>query len=190
MTCKKKHRMLFVNNRSTILSWGRVTILLNGVRGGSEILKLSEGRATTSWPTLFLILVALPPPLNKDRSLTLNVNIQPPSCLRCTVLRKERLSSQGRQRGYNKRTFIVEVPRYLKEHVCGTYHPIHVIQLQKTACKCWYRGTSTHVDTLTHAHTKCPPGRSCSKLGNPGLVRDLNRLLALRGHVTIASLKQ
>ena len=61
LMCKKKHRTLFVNNRSTILSWGRVTILLNGVRGGSEVLKLSEGRATTSWPTLFLILVALPP---------------------------------------------------------------------------------------------------------------------------------
>ena len=69
--CKKKHRTLFVNNRSTILSWGRVTILLNGVRRGSEVLKLSEGRATTSWPTLFLILVAPPPPpLNNDRSLT------------------------------------------------------------------------------------------------------------------------
>ena len=62
-------------------------------------------------------------------------NIQPPSCLRCTVLRKERLSSQGRQRGYNKLTFIVEMRRYLKEHVCGTKHPIYVIQLQKTACK-------------------------------------------------------
>ena len=47
-------------------------------------------------------------------------NIQPPSCLRCTVLRNERLSSQGRQRGYNKLTFIVEMLRYLKEHVCGT----------------------------------------------------------------------
>ena len=32
---------------------------------------------------------------------------------------------------------IVEMPRYLKEHVCGTYHPIYVIQLQKTAFKCW-----------------------------------------------------
>ena len=47
-------------------------------------------------------------------------NIQPPSCLRCTVLRKERLSSQGRQRGYNKLTFIVEIPRYVEEQVCGT----------------------------------------------------------------------
>ena len=47
-------------------------------------------------------------------------NIQPPSCLRCTVLRNERLSSQGRQRGYNKLALIVEIPRYLKEHVCGT----------------------------------------------------------------------
>ena len=48
-------------------------------------------------------------------------NIQPPSCLQCTVLRKERLSSQGRQRGFNKLTFIVEMPRYFKEHVCGAY---------------------------------------------------------------------
>ena len=76
LMCKKKHRMLFVNNHSTILSWGRVTILLNGVRGRSEILKLSEGRATTSWLTLFLILVALPNPpppplLNNDQSLKL-----------------------------------------------------------------------------------------------------------------------
>ena len=31
------------------------------------------------------------------------INIRPPSCLRCTVLRKERLSSKG----YNKLTFIV-----------------------------------------------------------------------------------
>lgn len=59
--------MLFVNNRSIILSWGRVTILLNGVRGGSEVFKLSEGRATTSWPTLFLSLVAPPSPLNDNR---------------------------------------------------------------------------------------------------------------------------
>ena len=36
-------------------------------------------------------------------------------------LRKERLSSQGPQRGYNKLTFIVEMPQYLKELVCGTY---------------------------------------------------------------------
>ena len=43
----------------------------------------------------------------------ITANIQPPSCLRCTVLRKERLSSQGRQRGYNKLTFIAEIPRYL-----------------------------------------------------------------------------
>ena len=35
------------------------------------------------------------------------------------VLRKEGLFSQGRQRGYSKLTFIVEIPRYLKEHVCG-----------------------------------------------------------------------
>ena len=35
-------------------------------------------------------------------------NIKPPSCLRCTVLRKESLSSQARQRGYNKLTFILE----------------------------------------------------------------------------------
>ena len=47
-------------------------------------------------------------------------NIQPPSCLRCTVLRKEGLSPQRRQRGYNKLTFIVEILRYVEEHVCGT----------------------------------------------------------------------
>ena len=45
-------------------------------------------------------------------------NIQPSSCLRFTVLRKERLSSQRRQWGYNKLTFIGEIPRYLKGHVC------------------------------------------------------------------------
>ena len=33
-------------------------------------------------------------------------NIQPPSCFRCTVSQKERLSSPGPQRGYNKLTFI------------------------------------------------------------------------------------
>ena len=47
-------------------------------------------------------------------------NIQPPSCLLCTVLRKERLSSQGQLRGYNKLAFMVEMPRNLKELVCGT----------------------------------------------------------------------
>ena len=92
-------------------------------------------------------------------------NIQPPSCLRCTVSRKERLYSQVRQRGYNKLIFVVEIQRYLKEHVCGTQHPIHVIQLQKTAAKA---GTERNQSTenasvalqqpiLTHAHSKCPP---------------------------------
>ena len=65
-----------------------------------------------------------------EREMLGRNNIQPPSCLRCTVLRKERLSSQGRQRGCNKLTFIGEIPRYLKKHVCGTYLPIYVIQLQ------------------------------------------------------------
>ena len=31
---------------------------------------------------------------------------------------KERLSTNRRQRGYDKLTFTVEIPRYLKEHVC------------------------------------------------------------------------
>ena len=38
------------------------------------------------------------------------INIRPPSCVRCTLLRKERLSSKG----YNKLTFIVEILLYLK----------------------------------------------------------------------------
>ena len=68
-----------------------------------------------------------------EREMLGRNNIQPPSCLRCTVLRKERLSSQGRQRGCNKLTFIGEIPRYLQKHVCGTYLPIYVIQLQKNS---------------------------------------------------------
>ena len=58
--------------------------------------------------------------LKNVREMLRRNNIQPPSCIRCIVLRKERLSSQGRQRGYNKLTFILEISRYLKEHVCGT----------------------------------------------------------------------
>ena len=49
--------------------------------------------------------------LKNVREMLRRNNIQPPSCIRCIVLRKERLSSQGRQRGYNKLTFIVEIPR-------------------------------------------------------------------------------
>ena len=49
--------------------------------------------------------------LKNVREMLRSNNIQPPSCIRCIVLRKERLSSEGRQQGYNKLTFIVEIPQ-------------------------------------------------------------------------------
>ena len=73
---------------------------------------------------------------------------------------------KGRQRDYNKFTFIVEMPRYLNERVCGTQHPIYVIQFQRIACKCWWwtwttkwkclRGISTdHVDACAYKMPSC-----------------------------------
>ena len=93
-------------------------------------------------------------------------NIQPPSCLRCTVLRKGRLSSQGRQRGYNKLTFIVEIPRYFKEHFCGTYSTQYTSFSSRkqpanaaTERKQFIENASMapQQPILTHADTKCPP---------------------------------
>ena len=53
-------------------------------------------------------------------------SIQPPSCLRCTVLRKERLSSQN----LLLFTCIVEMPQYL--NVCGTQHHALLAQVVQT----------------------------------------------------------
>ena len=93
-------------------------------------------------------------------------NIQPPSCLRCTVLRKERLSSQGRQRGYNKLTFIVEIPRYVKDYTFverSTQYTSFSSRKQPantgTERKQFTENASVALQQpiLTHAHTKCPP---------------------------------
>ena len=92
-------------------------------------------------------------------------NIQPPSCLRCTVLRKERQSSQGRQRGYNKLTFIVENHDTLKntfvEHSAqytsfsSRKQPANAGTERKQFTE--VASVALQQPPLTHAHTKCPP---------------------------------
>ena len=92
-------------------------------------------------------------------------NIQPPSCLRCTVLRKERLSSQGRQRGYNKLTFIVEIPRYLKNTFVERNTQYTSFSSRKQPANAGSErkqfaenaSVAHQQPVLTHAHTKCPP---------------------------------
>ena len=92
-------------------------------------------------------------------------NTQPPSCLRFTVLRNERLSSQGRQRGYNKLTFIVEIPRYLKKNLfversnqytsfSSRKQPAHAGNERKQFTE--NARVAPQQPILTHAHTKCP----------------------------------
>ena len=108
-------------------------------------------------------------------------NIQPPSCLRCTVLRKERLSSQRRQRGYNKLTFILEIPRYLKNTFVERSTQYTSFSSRKqpanagTERKQFTENASVALQQpiLTHAHTKCPPVhvRQHSRLKNSSLLR-------------------
>ena len=92
-------------------------------------------------------------------------NIQPPSCLRCSVLRKKRLSSQGRQRGYNKLTFIGEIPRYLKRTRLWNVAPnftSFIFKKQPANARIERKQFTENASValeqtiLTHAHTKCP----------------------------------
>ena len=45
------------------------------------------------------MMLTIPSCLKNVHEMLRRNNIQPPSCIRCIVFRKERLSSQGRQRG-------------------------------------------------------------------------------------------
>ena len=89
-------------------------------------------------------------------------NIQPPSCLRCTVLRKERPSSQGRQRGDNKLTFILEIPRNTFVERSTQYKSLSSRKQPANAGterKQFTENASMALQQpiLTHVHTKCPP---------------------------------
>ena len=94
-------------------------------------------------------------------------NMQPPSCLRCTVLQKERLSTQRPQRGYNKLTFIGSakyldtlkntfIERSSKYTSLGSKkQPANA----RSERKQFTENTSVALQQtmLTHSHTKYPP---------------------------------
>ena len=92
-------------------------------------------------------------------------NIQPPSCLRCAVLRKETLPSLGRERGYNKLTFIVEYHDILKNmfverntqytSFSSRKQPANTGSERKQFTENAFVALQRTI--LTHAHTKCPP---------------------------------
>ena len=87
-------------------------------------------------------------------------NILLPSCLRCTVLRKERVSSQGRQRGSNKHTFIVEMPSTQYTSFSSRKQPANAGSERKQFTENASVALLSHFDQqtiFTHADTKCPP---------------------------------
>ena len=100
-----------------------------------------------------------------EREMLGRGSIQSPPWLRCTVLRKERLSSQGRQRGYNKFTFIVKMPWYLIRNTFvkrSTQYTSFSSRKQHANAgserKQFTENASVALQrtVLTHAHTKFP----------------------------------
>ena len=87
-------------------------------------------------------------------------NIQPPSCLRCTVLRKERLSSQGRHAAslqlthFHRRNTSIRLSKRLWNVAPNIRHSAPENSLQMLLVNVY---NSLQQTILTHVHTKCSP---------------------------------